>query len=135
MSGGALEQKIQVGEYLVGVHGSVRIMPLTQAGVPVQFVQPEEGSFLVLSTISPVADAPNPELAQAFANWFLRPESQLALLDSVGYGPSNSTVDVPQEYIDLGVAAAEDVPNFLNPPEEVVIERRPEWTDAFDRVL
>lgn len=134
-SGGSLEQKIQVGEYLVGTHGSVRIMPLIQAGAPVEFVNPEEGSFLVLSTISVPADAPNPELGQEFANFFLRPESQEQLMESVGYGPTNSTVEVGQEYADLGVPTPEDVTGFLNPSEPLVIELRPEWTDAFDRVL
>jgi putative spermidine/putrescine transport system substrate-binding protein len=132
-SGGSLEQKIQTGDYEVGAHGSVRILPLMDAGTPIESVVPEEGPFLVASYIAPVEGAPNPELAQEFANWFLRPEAQERLMNSVFYGPVTEEVDVPVELSESGVLTRNDIPSLVIPDVSTVTEKRAEWNEEFRR--
>lgn len=134
-SSGALEQKMQTGQYIIGTHGSVRVLPLIKAGAPLGAVIPEEGAFLTLSFISPVENAPNPELAQEFAAWFLRPEAQEALMNAVFFGPVISTVEVPEELADFGVVTEETIDDLVIPDVETVTEMRSDWTDQYQRAL
>ncbi len=134
-SSGALEQKIQTGQYIIGTHGSVRVLPIIESGAPVGAVIPEEGAFLTLSFIAPVEGAPNPELAQQFAAWFLRPEAQEALMEEAFFGPVISTVEVPEELDKFGVVAEDDIDTLVIPDVETVTERRSDWTDAYQRAL
>lgn len=134
-SSGALEQKIQTGQYVIGTHGSVRVLPIIEAGAPVGAVIPEEGAFLTLSFVSPVADAPNPELAQQFVAWFLRPEAQQALMETVFFGPVISTVEVPERLAEFGVIAEDGIDDLVIPDVETVTERRSDWTDQYQRAM
>ncbi len=134
-SSGALEQKIQTGQYVIGTHGSVRVLPIIEAGAPVGAVIPEEGAFLTLSFVSPVEGAPNPELAQEFAAWFLRPESQEALMNAVFFGPVVSTVEVPEDLAEFGVITEDSIDELVIPDVETVTERRSAWTDQYQRAL
>jgi putative spermidine/putrescine transport system substrate-binding protein len=134
-SSGALEQKMQTGQYVIGTHGSVRVLPLIEAGAPLGAVIPEEGAFLTLSFVSPVKGGPNPELAQEFAAWFLRPEAQEALMEAVFFGPVISTVDVPQDLADFGVVTEDTIDDLVIPDVETVTERRSAWTDQYQRAL
>lgn len=134
-SGGALEQKMQTGQYVIGTHGSVRVLPLIKAGAPLGAVIPKEGAFLTLSFVAPVKNAPNPKLAQQFAAWYLRPEAQKALMDAVFFGPVVSTVEVPKELADFGVVTENTIDDLVIPDVETVTKRRSDWTDQYKRAL
>jgi len=98
-----LEEKVQLGEYLIGVHGSIRAISLIQRGVPISFILPREGSMLTITAASPVKNSRNPKLAQEFLNWFIAPESQKIIMQDASFGPTNKTVSVPPELLALGV--------------------------------
>lgn len=134
-SGGALEQKIQTGQYAVGTHGSVRILPLVEAGVPVTAVIPEGGAFLTLSLVAPVKGAPNPELAQKFVDWFLSEDAQTRLMTETFYGPVISTVEVPQDLVEAGVPSNEVIDQLIIPDPAAVGENRSDWFDEFQRTM
>lgn len=130
-----LEEKIQLGEYLIGVHASFRVIPLTLKDYPVQFVYPKEGTALMLSMAAPVKNSPNPDLAQEFVNWFISPETQQILMDDLKYGPTNSTVVVSEEYKQLGTADVERVKRMFRADEKIVLENRKVWTEFFDKMM
>lgn len=134
-SGGALEQKIQTGEYVVGTHGSVRVLPLIDAGAPVKAVTPEEGAFLTMTMVAPVKNAPNPELAQEFVNWFLSEDAQEKLMTETFYGPVISSVTVPDELVELGVPTGEMAEQLIIPDLQTVTEHRSDWFDEFQRTM
>ena len=83
-SSAKLEEKIQLGEYLVGLHGTVRILPLGVAGYPVKFVIPDEGTALS-STTAAVVIGGKEKLAQEFINWLISPQAQQVLLEEAFY--------------------------------------------------
>jgi putative spermidine/putrescine transport system substrate-binding protein len=105
-----LEEKIALGEYLIGVQGSVRIVPMTQKGIPVKFVIPEEGPAMYASGVAPVKNSPNARLAQEFCNWILA-------------------------YADLGVPDAEVVKRSSFIPAKVITDNRRAWTRQVERAM
>lgn len=135
VSSGGLEQKMQSGEYAIGMHGSIRALPIIKAGVNLGAIVPEEGPFLTLSFLAPVKNGPNPELAQEFCDWFLTPEAQTQLMNEIFYGPVVSTVDVPEDLAELGVVTAEQIDDLIIPDVDAVTAARPDWTDQYFRDL
>lgn len=134
-SSGALEQKIQTGQYIVGAHGSVRVLPLEAAGVPVKAVTPSEGAFLTESFVAPVKDAPHPKLAQEFVNWYLSKEAQTQLMTQTYYGPVVKSVTVPDKLVEMGVPDKNTVDKLIIPDRKTVASHRSDWIDAYQRAL
>jgi len=133
-SSAKLEEKIQLGEYLVGVHGSVRVLPLAQAGYPVRFTIPDEGTALSSTTAGPVAGG-NERLAQEFLNWIISPQAQKVLLEEAFYIPVNKTVDVPQSLLQLGMPSPELLGKTIKINGDVIAKKRRDWTRRVEREL
>lgn len=134
-SSGGLEQKMQTGQYALGTHGSVRVLPIIEAGVPLDAVIPKEGPFLTLSFIAPVKDGPHPELAQKYCEWFLKPSSQKALMEKVFFGPVTPETEVPEDLQKFGVPTEDDIADLVIPDVATVTEKRSEWTDEYQRAM
>jgi len=130
-----LEEKIELGEYWIGVEGSVRIIPLSKKGVPIRFVIPDEGPVMYASGVAPVKNAPHARMAQEFLNWILRPDVQVQLMEKAFYGPTNSAVKVPKEDAQLGVPDAEVVKRSVFIPAKTITENRRAWTRELDRAM
>ncbi|HXX86683.1 MAG TPA: extracellular solute-binding protein [Casimicrobiaceae bacterium] len=130
-----LEEKLELGEYVIGVHGSVRVIPLGKKGVPVKFVVPDEGALMYAAGVAPVKNAPHAQLAQQFCNWILRPEVQAQLMEKTFSGPTNATVTVPKPLVELGVPDAELVKRSVFVPPQVFTDSQREWVRQFDRAM
>ncbi|MEO9114770.1 MAG: extracellular solute-binding protein [Gemmatimonadaceae bacterium] len=130
-----LEQKVQSGEYLLGVHGQIRVLPLVKKGLPVRFVLPKEGSVISYSTVSIVNNAPHPELAQSFINWILEPSVQEELAKRQFYGPVNTTVKVPAELVAQGVPDAAMMAGMTSVSEKVIFDNRRDWSQQLERAM
>jgi putative spermidine/putrescine transport system substrate-binding protein len=130
-----LDQKIQLGEYLIGAHGNIRVLPLMQKGAQVKFLIPDEGSLIDGSTVSAVKNAANPRLDQEFLNWILRPDVQVKLMQKAFYGPTNMTVPVPPEMAELGVPNAEVLQRMLSVPSKIIYEGRRAWIREIERAM
>ena len=127
----SLEEKILLGEYVIGTHGQIRLVPMSRQ-VDLALVYPET-MRIGLSFASPVKDAPNPEGAQLFLEWLVRPESQRVLVDTVAYLPSNGNVDFVPEFEgapDMALAAT-----WSQVEATLVNANRRQWADLFDRII
>jgi putative spermidine/putrescine transport system substrate-binding protein len=132
----SLEQKIASGEYVIGVHGAIRVIPLTLKGVPVRFVKPAEYPVGSHSTISRVRNGPGDgDLANDFINFLLSPETQTQFMTHLFYGPVNQKVVVTPELEKLGVPVPGKDSGFIFPPEDQVLEHRKEWGQMLERAL
>ena len=129
------EEKILLGEYLVGVNSSIRALPLTQRVPGLTFVVPKEGAVGSATMAAPVKGAPNPAGAQAFVNWFLSPEAQATLVRELFYTPVNAKVSIPPELQKLGVPAQDVYANLPAIDDDVVMKDRREWTRKLERAL
>ena len=130
-----LEEKIGRGEYLIGVHGSVRIIPLAKKAIPVKFVIPAEGAVIFAAGVSPVKNAAQPRLAQEFCNWILRPDVQMELMEKAFFGPTNATVKVPKAFAELGVPDANAVKRSIIIPGKTFSENHEAWLRQFDAAI
>ena len=130
-----LEEKVQLGEYTMGVMGSIRAIPLMQRGYPIKFVLPSEGTVAGYSAAAAVKGAPNPKMAQAFLNWFLRPESQQQLMKELFYTPTNRTVTVPDDMKKLGILDSEGIKGLVPVDEEAIYKNRAAWIRQTERAM
>lgn len=130
-----LEEKMQLGEYVIGVHGQIRAIPLIKRGQPVRFVLPSEGTVVAYSTLSVVKDAPHPAKTQSFVNWILEPEVQAAIMTDLYYGPVNARVVVPADLLAEGVPDVATTQKMLSPSEKAIFEDRREWSKQLERAM
>lgn len=130
-SSSALEQKLQLGQVLVGAYGTTRLGPLSNS-YPIAAVYPDKG-MIGLSMISVVKNAPNAEMAQEFINWVLRPETQEQLVSRLDYYPSNVTVKSVPEF--PGVATLEQLADWQKADAKVINSNRSKWAEAFIKAI
>lgn len=130
-----LEEKITLGEYVIGAHGQHRMLPLIQKGLPIKFVSPKEGAMLSGGVAAVAKGSANPKLAQEFVNWFVSPQAQKVLMETALYVPSNKTVDVPANLIALGLPDREGVKRLIFPNPGVVNQGRREWIRSIERAM
>jgi putative spermidine/putrescine transport system substrate-binding protein len=133
-SSAKLEEKIQLGEYLVGIHGSVRILPLGVAGYPVKFIIPDEGTALSSTTVAAVIGGKE-KLAQEFINWIISPKAQQVLMEEAFFIPSNSKVSIPPKFAELGMPGPEILAKAIKIDGNVIADRRREWSRQIEREL
>lgn len=107
---------------------------LREAGLPVGFVQPEEGSSAIFITANVVAGRPNVDLAKAFVDFSLRPEAQIGWAEALRYSPTNGAVELPPGLAAEVLYGEEAVANLIAFDPVAVNEHRDDWTAAW-RVL
>ena len=84
-------------------------------GIDIQYVIPREGAQMWFDQMAIPADAPNPDLAEAFINYLLRPEVGARVASFVSYASGNLAARP------LVAAAVRDNPAIY--PPETVMER------------
>ena len=134
-SSAKLEEKIQLGEYLIGVHGLVRVMPLGRAGVPVRFVIPDGPTPLTSTTASPVLNSPNEKLAQEFCNWIISVQAQKILMQEALYIPVTTNVEVPEELQKIGMPNPDILNRAINLDRAAITAQRRNWARQVERGL
>lgn len=134
-SASKLEEKIQLGEYLIGAHGTIRVAPLIDMDYPVRFTIPEEGSILAFSVVTVPKNSPNLEAAQDLANWLIGPEAQQVFMEMAFYAPVNSEVEQSSRLRDFGVPTGDEMDKIIQVDEALVIEKRRDWTRQVERAM
>lgn len=129
------EEKILLGEYLVGVNSSIRTLPLIRRLPDLAFVLPEEGAVASSTMVAPVKNAPNPEAAQAFVNAFLAPATQEVLMRELFYSPAHGAVAVPGELRELGLPDQRTLARMPRIDDDLVVAQRREWTRRLEKAL
>lgn len=101
------------------------------AGLPVAFVAPEEGSVASACSVCVAAKSQNLALAQALAEQFIAPDLQRAIAESLQWAPTNSRVQLPE-------ALARQLPRpdqLVKLNMDVMTRSRPEWTERWNREI
>jgi putative spermidine/putrescine transport system substrate-binding protein len=130
-----LEEKAQLGEYLIGIHGNIRVGYLIKRGYPIKFVYPEEGSVEAFSVAAAVKGAPNPRLAQEFMNWFISPDVEKQVMEGLYYGPTNTKVPVSEDLVQYGVPDAAVMKKVIYIDDSTIVDRRRDWVRQTERAL
>lgn len=128
------EEKILLGETLIGVNATIRALPLTRR-LELAFVLPEEGAVISSTMVSPVKNSPNPELAQQFINWFLSPQAQAVLVQKLFYAPVHQAVSIPEDLKALGIPDAETLGRLPDIDLDDVVNNRRDWSRLLERAV
>lgn len=70
---------------------------MRKAGLPVKFVQPEEGGSALYITMNAVKGRPNADLAAKLIDFSLSPEVQVELAREMRYSPTNRLAELPAD--------------------------------------
>ena len=134
-SSGKMSELFQNGEIALSVWGSGRLKSLADTGFPGGFVYPKEGGVALMVATCPVVDSDVPELAQKLVQHFLKPEYQVLLAETVGFGPTNKKAELPKELGDKLPYGPEKI-NALNAVDwNVINPKRGEWTKMWSRQI
>ena len=99
------------------------------AGLPVAFVAPEEGSVSSSCSVCIAAKSKNLDLARAMAAQFIAPESQLAIAEQLQWAPTNAKVQLPE-------TLAKQLPRpdqLVTLDMDTMTKSRPQWTERWNR--
>ena len=101
------------------------------AGLPVAFVAPEEGSVSFSCSVCVAAKTSNLELARSMTAQFISPESQTAIAEQLQWAPTNERVHLPE-------ALTKQLPRpdqlvMLN--MDIMTASRPQWTERWNREI
>ena len=102
-----------------------------EAGLPVAFVTPEEGSVSSACSVCVAANSNNLELARAMAGQFISVESQMAIAEQLQWAPTNGRVRLPE-------ALAQQLPRpdqLVTLQMDVMTANRPLWTERWNREI
>lgn len=101
------------------------------AGLPVAFVAPDEGSVASACTVCVAAKSANLDLARAAAAQFISVESQTAIAETLQWAPVNSKVSLPE-------ALARQLPRsdqLVALDSTTMTRLRPQWTERWNREI
>jgi putative spermidine/putrescine transport system substrate-binding protein len=104
---------------------------MQQAGLPVAFASPEEGSPAVFITACIAKGAANADVASGVINQMLTPESQVAIADTMRWTPSNPDTRLPAEL----AAQVPAVDRLALLDRDMINQQRPAWTDRWNRQI
>jgi len=108
---------------------------VAHSGFPMRFVYPDEGGPAVMATVSVVAGAPNPGLAQQFVNYMLSPQVQYTIATELFFGPVNRTVVVPADIAEKITYGEEAVAKVINVDWDLINQHRAAWTDRWNKEI
>jgi putative spermidine/putrescine transport system substrate-binding protein len=101
-------------------------------GLPIGFAAPQEGMSAQLITNAIAKNSTKGDTARAAIAMALRPESQLALSNALGWFPVNGDVSLPAEVADrLGLDNV-SLDSLVVLDRELMDERKAEWLDQFN---
>lgn len=103
------------------------------AGVPIEWIVPREGSYLIPTTAGIARGSPLKDLAQKYLNFILDPAVQVANAKDVFVMPSNQSAKIPTDLLDkLPVGAR--FKGLIFPLDWDLLSRlREEWVDRWNK--
>lgn len=119
--------------------GDIWLMPydtgntfkIQNAGLPVAFAAPVEGSPAVTLTTCVANGAANADVAGGAIDFMLSPEAQVAIADAMRWVPTNPEAVLP-EALAAAVPALDQLVTLDRP---LINEKRAEWIERFNREI
>ncbi|EKF44035.1 ABC transporter substrate-binding protein [Nitratireductor indicus C115] len=130
-----IQQEFAQNDAWIAAYASDYAYTLRKAGLPVAFVQGQEGTPASFITTNLVAGRPNQDLALQFIDMSISPEAQACFAEKLRYSPTNSKVELSDE-VAADVAYGEEGVKGLIRFDPVKIEaNRAAWVDAWNRTI
>ncbi len=107
---------------------------LQDAGLPVEFIVPEEGVTASLITANVVSGRDNTELAKLFIDYELRPHAQKVFAEQMRYSPVNTTTELSGDAEGTVLSAEELESAVVYAPGDIAANRAA-WTDEWNSLI
>lgn len=130
-SAAQLQQNLQNKTAAYTTWTMARSLTQKEAGLPIEFVFPQEGANLVPTIASLVKNAKHPEAAKAFIDFLLTDEVQTMYATKLFYNPSTA-VALPDE---VAKALEFDRSKVVVFDYEVISKETSAWLDRFNREI
>jgi putative spermidine/putrescine transport system substrate-binding protein len=117
----------------VSVFWDGRVAGLYRGGFPVLGVCPKEGCFLSTNNYNVLVGSENLDLAEAFLNQWLDPESNGIWATVSGNGPVNKNTVLDEETAKLVSYGPEEVAKLIVLPWDEINERREGWIEYWNK--
>lgn len=131
----AMGQALASGECWLGIMWLARARQWQKAGIPVEFVYPEEGIGLYISDFSIPKNARNPDAAYAFLNAALEPKAKLDFATNMGYPSSDGGNGLPPDLASRIAIPPELSGRVLRQDNEYLLNNDAALKDWWDKVF
>ncbi len=126
-----LTQELTDGSVVVAPWWDGRTNALTDTGVDVKFVTPEEGAYATITAMSIPVGSKTPELAYYFIDLCLDAELQKEMTPVIGYGPTNKNTVLDDAVAERVVYGVDDVNQLIFCDWVSVAEKLADRNDIF----
>ena len=130
-----IQQNFAQGSAWMAAYAQDYAYTLTKAGLPVRFVQPQEGAAFAPITVNLVANRPNREMALKFIDLSIRAEASAGWAEALRYSPTNKTVTLSGEVAEQVVYGEEAARNLVGFDPVVISDKRAGWNEEWKRLL
>ncbi|CAN7750171.1 ABC transporter substrate-binding protein [Rhizobium sp. LjRoot258] len=110
-----------------------RAQLLVDAGLPVNYVRPKEGTIPLIATLNVPVGAQNKQAAMKFIDFFLEKASQEAWVSGYKVGSARADIEVPEAIRERQITSEADLRSLLLPDLARVAERLPRWAEQWER--
>lgn len=132
----AISEMVQTGQAAIFPLTPTSVATLQAKGVPVDYVQPKEGSVVLMVAECVIANNSEPELAQKLAAYLLSPEAQSKALAAGNIIPSNTKATAPTPETAKRLATFQDyMKTAVNVDWDAINAKRPAWNDRWNKTI
>jgi putative spermidine/putrescine transport system substrate-binding protein len=134
-SSAKLSEMVQTGEAAIFPLTPTAVGVLKDKGLPVEYVQPKEGSAVLTVGECVIANNSEPVMAHKLAEYLLSPQAQAAALEFGGQIPSNTKTKATGAAAALVTQMNEYMKTAVSLDWDVVNENRPAWNARWNRTV
>lgn len=130
-----IQQNFAQGNAWIAPYAQDYAYTLTKAGLPVKFVQPEEGGVLAPITVNLVAGAKHRDLALKFIDFSIRAEASKGWAEALRYTPTNKDAKLAEDVASQVVYGEAAVAKLVDFDANVIAKNRAAWNEAWSRTI
>lgn len=130
-----IQQNFAQGNAWIAPYAQDYAYTLTKAGLPVKFVQPDEGGVLAPITVNLVAGTKKRDLALKFIDFSIRAEASKGWAEALRYTPTNKNAELSEEVASQVVYGEEDVAKLVTFDANEIAAKRSAWNEAWSRAI
>lgn len=130
-----MDKLLSQGTAWIAVEPTARAYPLADQGVPIDFVYPKEGAGAFANYFDIVRNSPHPAAAQAFVNYLLSEDAQMALVRYGYYGPINKNVKLPPDLAAKVPYGNERLSSLVKIDRDKMNAKLDEWNEQWSREI
>lgn len=104
-------------------------------GVPIKFATPKEGAVGIYITAQVVKGSQNPELAQKYINFLLRPDIQVLTAEGGGYSPTNKKANLPDKLKAVIPSTEDHFNKLIKLNLGLINNNKSDWMERWSKVI